>query len=99
MPDIKFTLSKPVESQGEEIKELNLREMTTKDIINCGYPFKMKIVDGEEEQDINQKNFIRLAAALAGVPGSTITSLELVDYMKLQGLIMGFFERMAPAGE
>jgi hypothetical protein len=81
-------LATPVEAHGEEITVLRLRRPNAADLAECGMPFKM----GQDGViDLNPRAMMQLAARLASVPPSTVGSMDISDFIALQGVLANFF--------
>ena len=67
---VKIELSKPVMSEGAEIKSLEFREPIGEDIVACGYPVRIimgsatdpDVAVGEQKYDVNVTVATKLAA-------------------------------------
>lgn len=81
------TLAKPVQHGDEEIAELSLRELTTADLVKCGYP--VQIMDGGATVP-NTPAIAALIARLAGVPPHVVGKLCAQDFNRCMGVVMGF---------
>lgn len=82
-----IVLSKPVPHGDEEIAELSLRELTTADLVKCGYP--VQILDSGATVP-NTPAIAGLIARLAGVPPSVVNKLSAKDFNLCMGVVMGF---------
>jgi Phage tail assembly chaperone proteins, E, or 41 or 14 len=85
---------KPVQANGEEIKELVFREPTGNDIINIGNPVNLDIAalqNGEKKITFDGKIMSTMMATLAGVPPSTIKMMHTKDWNNAAWLLSGFF--------
>jgi hypothetical protein len=79
-----------------EIAELELREMTGKDIIDVGFPYLIG-VDGGGELKIQASVIVKYVSRLAAVPPSVVEKLSPSDITGLTGVVMGFFGQSAGA--
>jgi hypothetical protein len=95
---VKIELTKPIESEGQEIHCLEFREPTCDDIIVCGYPFILSVGSATDADSVGEQNLkfdtsaiAKIASRLAGVPKSTIKKLSITDFQKVVDTISGFF--------
>lgn len=84
---MKITLTKPIKLGEEEIRELDLREPTAGDVMECGYPLTI----GEDEATPNAAVIGKLISRLAGVPPSFVKQLSMHDFQACLGVVLGFF--------
>ena len=84
---MKIQLSKPIKRGDEEIAEIDLREPTAGDVMECGYP--LTIGDGEATPNADVVG--ALIAKLAGIPPSTVRQMALLDFQKCMGVVLSFF--------
>lgn len=84
---MKVTLTRPVKQGDEEIRELDLREPTAGDVMECGYPLTI----GDGEATPNAAVVGKLIARLAGVPPSVVKQLAVHDFQACLGVVLGFF--------
>lgn len=82
-----ITLSKPVQHGDKEVAELTLRELTSADLVKCGYP--VQILDGGATLP-NTVAIAGLIARLAGVPPSVVGQMCARDFNLCMGVVMGF---------
>jgi hypothetical protein len=88
----KVTLSKPITAHGESVSELELREPTTKDVIELGLPTLIVIGDaGDSGVEIRTKVVARYISRLAAIPMGSVEALALSDHATLTGVVLGFF--------
>jgi hypothetical protein len=86
-------LSKPIQAHGKEIDQLDLREPTTKDVMEIGNPqLLIPTADGAGVGiEVRAKLIGQYIVRLAGVPLTSVHALPYKDFAKCQGAIMGFF--------
>ena len=85
-------LSRPVRAHGEDVSVLTLREPTSEDIMNIGYPVSLKVEDKTGGIIVqNKTEMAAMISTLAEVPPSTIKSLHFRDYLKCTGVVTDFF--------
>lgn len=84
---MKITLTRIVKQGDEEIRELDLREPTAGDVMECGYPLTI----GDGEATPNAAVVGKLIARLAGVPPSVVKQLAVHDFQACLGVVLGFF--------
>lgn len=92
---MKITLSRPIEAHGETLAELELREPTGEDIMECGMPFEF--VDGKKgtRRHIDTRSMGAYISALASIPPSSVAKLHPSDFIALSGAVVGFFQQPA----
>lgn len=86
-------LSKPLRAHGEDLTEITLRAPIAKDVMEIGSPqLLLPAVDGATVAiEVRARLIGQYIVRLAGIPLSSVQSMELTDFMKCQGEIMGFF--------
>ena len=89
---MKYTLSKPITAHGNEISEIEMREPSTKDVRELGYPFSATPgANGEADlklfPDIAAKHISRLAA----IPMSSVDQIHPGDFLLIHTELCGFF--------
>lgn len=89
---MKFTLSTPIKAHGDELSEIELREPTTKDVRELGYPFS---ATPGANGDADLKLFPDIAAKhisrLAGIPMSSVDQIHPGDFLLIHTELCGFF--------
>ena len=83
-------LSKPLTAHGKEITELVLREPTSEDVMEFGYPF---LIHAGDVIELRPRVVGQYVVKLAGVPLPTVKAMSIPDLQKCQGVVMGFFGR------
>lgn len=98
---VKVKLSKPLKAHGDEVTEITLRPPTAKDVMEIGSPqLLLPAVDGASVAiEVRARVVGQYIVRLAGIPLSSVHSMELPDFMKCQGEIMGFFGSGAETDE
>ena len=90
---VSIPLSKPIKAHGDEVSELELREPTTKDIIELGLP--TLIIPGADGQstgiEIRQPVVARYVSRLAAIPMGSVEALAPKDFSLCTAAVMGFF--------
>lgn len=87
-----FKLAQPIQAEGKEITEIELREPTGDDLDALGYPYLVMVGEGEGERiELRPKVAGRYISRLAGIPPSAVAKIGLADRQRLQGVVMGFF--------
>ncbi len=81
-------LTKPVKAHGEEITELVLREPTSDDVMELGYPF---LIHGGGAIELRPKVVGQYLVRLGGIPLPTVKSLAIPDLQACQAEVLGFF--------
>lgn len=91
--DLTILLSVPKTAHGQEITRLVLRKPTTGDIIDLGQPMRLVPGTGTDEAaiDVRMPVIAQFIVRLAGVPMSTVRSLEPVDFAVATQRVLGFF--------
>lgn len=86
-------LSKPIKAHGDEVFEITLRDVETKDIIELGLPtLIIPSSDGKSVGfEIRQGVVARYVVRLAKIPMSSVEALAPSDWSKCQEAVMGFF--------
>lgn len=79
---MKIELSKPIKANGQDVKELEFREMCAGDLRG------IKITLGEDGLTFVSDAVLTVAARLAGVPPSSIDTLCMADVAKITEFIL-----------
>lgn len=80
MPDKTITLNKPITAHGKDISELTLREPSTEDVMEIGYPYLVIVRDGSDTGvELRPKIIINYIAKLTGIPPSSAKKLSLSE--------------------
>jgi Phage tail assembly chaperone proteins, E, or 41 or 14 len=95
--EVVINLTWPVQAHGEEVKQLKFRRPTGGDImaLGDGYPIVINWTTGQITP--NPKVMGEIMSTLAGVPPSTIRSLDAEDWSTCAHALMGFFPPGAQA--
>lgn len=89
---ITLTLARPIVAHGEAISQLTLRAPTTKDVIELGQPILLiPGADGSAGIEVRPAVVARYLTRLAGINPKAVESLDLADFRRAQGVIIGFF--------
>lgn len=87
-------LTQPIKVHDEEMHELTLREPTSKDSEELGYPYELVPLGGSKGEmalRVRPDIILQYGARLANIPPPAIKQLRLSDLMTLTSIIMGFF--------
>lgn len=84
---MKIPLTQPIKHGDDEIRELDLRDPTAGDVMECGYPLTI----GDGEATPNAEAVGKLIARLAKVPPSVVKQLAVRDFQACLGVVLGFF--------
>lgn len=84
---MKIQLGKPIQRGEEEITELELREPTAGDVMECGYPLTI----GDGGATPNAEAIGKLLARLSGIPPSSIRQMRMDDFNESMGVVLSFF--------
>lgn len=95
---VTLKLTVPVKAHGEEVSELVFRRPTVTDTLDLGMPMGVS-TEGETTVLFRPTVIAKYAARLASVPMGTIKSLDMDDWMSVQGVIQGFFGRSEEGSE
>lgn len=87
----KLKLRKPVQAYGKEVAEITLRQPTGMDYLTYGNPIIVDMASAGDQIVWDTRKVVPLLAALAQVPNSAITDLDVQDLVLLQWAIGGFF--------
>ncbi|CAG9195897.1 conserved hypothetical protein [Paraburkholderia tropica] len=89
MSDVTFTLSEPIEAHGDTLKALKLRKPTPADARAVkALPYQ---IAQDESVQINPDAAAKYIERLAGIPGSSVASIDIVDFNNLCWTVAGFF--------
>ena len=87
-----ITLTKAIQAHGKELTELELREPTTEEVMEEGYPYLVVQGNGGVSGvQLQPKVVARYVMRLAGIPLSSVKQLSVQDLQKAQAVVMGFF--------
>ncbi len=83
-----------VKAHGEDLHEITLRDVTTKDIMELGTPLLIiPSADGKTAGvEIRQTVIGKYVSRLAKIPPSSVEAIDPKDWSKFQAVVMGFFE-------
>lgn len=85
-------LTQPIKAHGDEVKEIELREPTTTDVVEIGFPYLIVVSDDETQAiEIRAKSVLRYISKLGGIPMSSASQICVKDFVDAQGAILGFF--------
>ena len=84
---MKIKLIKPITAHDQEITEIELREPTTGDVMECGYPLTI----GDGVATPNADVIGKIIARLSGIPPSSVKQLSVPDFQVCVGVVLGFF--------
>ena len=82
-------LETPIEAHGEKITEIEFREPTAGDIVDCGDPIDIDFSTGGMR--FNPAEMTEMMALLAKVPPSTIRAMTPRDWKACAMLLTTFF--------
>lgn len=90
---IRVTLNKPIKAHDAELEALEFREPTPEDVMQLGTPqLLVPGADGESVGiEIRAKVIGQYIVRLAKIPPSSMKEMSLSDFMRCQGVVMGFF--------
>ena len=88
---MKYTLNKPITIGDAEVSELDLREMTGKDMIEIGFPYLIITSDDAPQIKIQAGVIVKYISKLAAIPPSAVEKISPLDISGLTGVVMGFF--------
>lgn len=80
-------LRKPIDAHGKELTELEMKEPTTGDLIDCGDPM---VIGVDETVSFKNDVIARYISKLSGVPMSSVRELSPADFMECKTVITGF---------
>jgi len=84
---MKISLGKPITHGDAEITELELREPTAGDVMECGYPLAI----GDGDATPNAEAVGKLIARLSSLPPSSIKQMNMADFNEAMGVVLSFF--------
>ena len=85
---VTIPLTKPVKAHDEELAALVLREPTSEDVMEVGYPF---LIHAGGAIELRPKVIGQYLVRLAGVPLPTVKKLPIEDLQACQAAVLGFF--------
>lgn len=80
---ITIKLRKPILDGDEEVSEITLSPMTTKDIVECGYPVSTVTNPDEKnsyETRVNHVSVVKYIVKMAKIARSAVLSMDPADY-------------------
>jgi hypothetical protein len=90
--EIKVTLRKAIQANGEDVTELTFREPTAGDIERSGNPVIMDMVGLDRPQIVfDEKKMSAMMSNLAAVPPSAIRTLHPKDWNTIAWSLVNFF--------
>ncbi|MPQ67812.1 MULTISPECIES: phage tail assembly protein [unclassified Pseudomonas] len=89
------TLACPIQANGEELTELELRRPTVAEVRAIkALPYK---IDKNEDISLDMEVAAKYIAVCAGIPPSSVNQLDLSDLNSLSWTVTGFFMSAASA--
>ena len=89
------TLACPIQANGEELTELELRRPTVAEVRAIkALPYK---IDKNEDISLDMEVAAKYIAVCAGIPPSSVNQLDLSDLNSLSWTVTGFFMSAALA--
>jgi hypothetical protein len=93
----KITLTKPINSYGKEITELEFHEPNGQDVRIAGVPYRIDtLADGTERSDYNTAAAATLISRLANIPPSSVDQMAASDFVAAMNLVLSFFGAASP---
>lgn len=84
----KIKLNKPIDAHGEEVTEIELRDITGGDVIDLGQPMN---VNADQSFNFRMDVVARYISRLAGIPMSSVREMSPGDITNCAAEIAGFF--------
>jgi hypothetical protein len=81
-------LKKPIDAHGEQVSELELRDITGGDVIDLGQPMN---VNADESFNFRMDVVARYVSRLAAIPMSSVREMSPGDLTNCAAEIAGFF--------
>jgi len=88
MADIVIKLGKAITAHGQDVQELRLREPTTSDIRQCGYPMAF---DADGVLHPQGAVIAKYIGRLGNLPAASVDQLALPDFTSAMQAILPFF--------
>lgn len=88
-------LKKLVTAHGEQIDEIELREPTSEDVMELGYPYLVYSGDAGAGFELRPKVVANYVVRLGKVPLPTVKALAIADLQACQAVVLGFFGQSA----
>lgn len=87
-----YPLRKPIQANGEEVREISLREPTGGDIARAGNPIIIDMFSGDQVKvTFDEKKMENMIGLLATVPPSSVKQLHPRDWNSLAWHLVPFF--------
>jgi Phage tail assembly chaperone proteins, E, or 41 or 14 len=86
-----YTLEKPIEAHGEEVKTLKFREPTARDMMDCGNPVNFDPISDPPKITFDNRSMALMMSRLSGVPTSSIGQLQTRDFTGICWNLAPFF--------
>ena len=88
---VKFPLRKAIRKEGEPVKEIEFREPTGHDIELYGDPVNIDFSVDPPKVSFDERKMSRMLAGLAGIPESSIRSMDPRDWKGAAYTVAHFF--------
>jgi hypothetical protein len=92
-------LKTPIIAHGVTISELTFRKPVGKDLILCGYPFKITGRGNEVQRSTDMQSVAGLISELAQIPPSSVGSMSWDDLQEAMGIVLGFLAPTQPEAD
>jgi hypothetical protein len=87
-----FTLTKPIQAHGDEIKVLRWREPTGGDIERAGNPINIEMFGLEQPRlSFDEKKMTAMISLLCAIPPSSVRQITASDWNSIAWRMVGFF--------
>lgn len=90
-PIFVHTLAEPVHAHGEELKKLEFRKPTARDILSVGNPVIFNPMTDPPTVTHDERKLVGMISALAGIPPSSVLAMDSVDLVSCAWGITPFF--------
>lgn len=89
--NFEYTLSKPIQAHGDEVKVLHWREPTGGDIERAGNPVYLDFSGPAPSMTFNEKKMAAMMSVLCQIPPSGIRALTAKDWNAVAWRLFRFF--------
>lgn len=90
--ELKVTLRKPIQANGEEVSELTFREPTGGDIERAGNPVIVDVFSGDTVKiTFDEKKMVQMMSRLAEIPPSSVRMMHPKDWNSIAWQLVHFF--------
>lgn len=86
-----YRLTRPIPVEGEEVKEITLREPTTLDVVEAGNPCSLDPATNPPTIRFDERKQAAMISRLANIPPSSVHRMSPKDFTAIGWIVADFF--------